>query len=216
MANAKEFGDYIKKLRESRGLSINQLALSSGVSAAHISRIERGLRDVPHPDFIKKLARGLKVPYEQLMKAAGYIDELGRVQQTDADEALRVFSQRLRELREQRGWTILQLASRVYPTTAQYIKRLEERPNGFPGVSTLHRLARALGVSAAYLIGDVADPNDSGPVDAWYQPKDLIQFLDESEVMYEGRPLDDEDKERIKSILAAVFLDAKERNKRKK
>lgn len=210
LADAKAFGEYIKKLRESRRLSINQLALNSGVSAAHISRIERGLRDVPHPDFIKKLARGLNVSYEELMGVAGYIDD------RESEEALRVFSNRLRTLREQQGLTIHQLASKVYPITAQYLQRLEERPKGFLGVSTLQRLARALGVTAAYLVGDVSDPNDIGPLDAWYQPKDLLRFLDESEVMYEGQPLDDEDKERIKRILAAVFLDAKERNRRKK
>lgn len=67
-------GEFIKKLREERKLSINQLALYSDVSAAHISRIERGLRE-PSPEILKKISQALRVPYEDLMKMAGYLDE---------------------------------------------------------------------------------------------------------------------------------------------
>lgn len=73
MTDPKSFGAYIKSLREARGYSINQLALYSDVSAAHISRIERGVRDIPSPEFIEKLAKGLRVSYEHLMEKAGYI-----------------------------------------------------------------------------------------------------------------------------------------------
>lgn len=56
-------------------MSVNQLAMYSGVSAAGISRIENGKRGVPKPLTIKKLARALKVPYEDLMLLAGYIEQ---------------------------------------------------------------------------------------------------------------------------------------------
>lgn len=111
--------------------------------------------------------------------------------------------------------TVQELAERVN-VTPSYLQKLESDPSRFPGVSTLQRLAEALGVTVAYLVGDVSDPNAHGPLDAWYQPKDLVKFLDESEVMFEGKPLTEDDKERIKDILAAVFLDAKQRNKRKR
>ena len=68
-----KIGKYIKKLREDKELSINQLALYSDVSAAHISRIERGLRE-PSPDILKKIAEALKISYENLMTVAGYLD----------------------------------------------------------------------------------------------------------------------------------------------
>ncbi|SHF31065.1 Transcriptional regulator, contains XRE-family HTH domain [Thermoanaerobacter uzonensis DSM 18761] len=67
-------GEYIKKIREEKNLSLNQLALYSGVSAAHLSRIERGLRE-PSPEVLRKIAAALKVSYEELMKVAGYLDE---------------------------------------------------------------------------------------------------------------------------------------------
>jgi repressor LexA len=68
-----EFGSYLKRLREERGLGINQLSTYSGVSSSQISRIESGLRGVPKPENIEKLSRALKVPYGEMMEKAGYI-----------------------------------------------------------------------------------------------------------------------------------------------
>ncbi|AKQ74912.1 transcriptional regulator [Bacillus licheniformis WX-02] len=50
------FGERLKELREQRSLSVNQLAMYAGVSAAAISRIENGHRGVPKPATIRKLA----------------------------------------------------------------------------------------------------------------------------------------------------------------
>lgn len=68
------FGQYLRELREKRGFSLNQLAMKAGVSNAHISRLERGLRPAPSPEIIARLAGALHVSYEDLMKAAGYLD----------------------------------------------------------------------------------------------------------------------------------------------
>lgn len=69
---AKHFGDVVKALRKDLYLSINQLAEASGVSAAHISRLENELRSVPKPETIKKLASVLG-NYRELLLAAGYL-----------------------------------------------------------------------------------------------------------------------------------------------
>ncbi|WP_366160635.1 helix-turn-helix transcriptional regulator [Bacillus infantis] len=70
-----EFGEYIKKIRESKSLTLNQVALYSEISAAQLSRIETGKRGVPKPPTIQKIADALKVDYEDLMKVAGYIND---------------------------------------------------------------------------------------------------------------------------------------------
>jgi len=72
MKNA--FGSYIKELRNKRGYSVNELAQKANVSGAHISRLERGLRPPPSPEFIKKLAKALGTDPKELMKVAGYIE----------------------------------------------------------------------------------------------------------------------------------------------
>lgn len=67
------FGTYLRKLRNERGIGVNQLAIISGVSNAQISRIEKGSRNVPKPETIKKLSKALKIPYEEMMSVAGHI-----------------------------------------------------------------------------------------------------------------------------------------------
>ncbi|WP_081791771.1 helix-turn-helix domain-containing protein [Sporolactobacillus terrae] len=68
------FGEYLRQTRESKGLTLNQTAMYSGISAAQLSRIENGKRGIPKPPTIKALAEALKVNYEDLMEKAGYID----------------------------------------------------------------------------------------------------------------------------------------------
>jgi HTH-type transcriptional regulator, competence development regulator len=68
-----EFGDYLRKLREENKLSIRQLALYSKVSASYLSQIEKGIRGVPTPEILQKLSKPLKITYEELMEAAGYL-----------------------------------------------------------------------------------------------------------------------------------------------
>jgi HTH-type transcriptional regulator, competence development regulator len=73
MVFMSNFGAYIKKIRDSKGLTLNQAALYSGISAAQLSRIENGKRGVPKPQTIKKLSEAYKLDYEGLMIRAGYI-----------------------------------------------------------------------------------------------------------------------------------------------
>lgn len=70
-----EFGEYLKHLREKKKMSIRKLSTYSGVSAGYLSQIENGGRSTPSPSVIKKLAKGLKTPYEDMMRAAGYIKQ---------------------------------------------------------------------------------------------------------------------------------------------
>lgn len=69
-----EFGDYIKKIREDKDLTLNQVALYSDISAAQLSRIETGKRGVPKPATIKKIADALKEDYDFLMWIAGHVE----------------------------------------------------------------------------------------------------------------------------------------------
>lgn len=71
---AKEFGSYIRQLRNNKEMTIRQLELYSGVSNSYLSQLENGKRGIPSPDIIKKLSEGLKVSYTEMMIKAGYID----------------------------------------------------------------------------------------------------------------------------------------------
>lgn len=69
-----DFGNYLRKTREDKKLSVNQLGIYAGVSPGLISKIENGKRGVPKPETIEKLAKGLKIDYVIMMRKAGYID----------------------------------------------------------------------------------------------------------------------------------------------
>ncbi len=70
------FGEYIKFLRNEKGLSQRDLAEKSGVSNAEISRLETGERKKPSPNVLKALHSYLGVSYEELLQRAGYIEEV--------------------------------------------------------------------------------------------------------------------------------------------
>jgi len=135
------FGPYLKHLREQQGFSINQLADAAGISNSQISRIENGVRGVPKPATIRKLADALSASYPDMMQRAGYIEETGSVPgMADAPE-----------------WA-------TYKDRRDFKRMLEE----------------------------------------------------EDDLMFDGIPLDAEDKKRIKDVLTGLFWEAKKMNKRKK
>ena len=71
------------------------------------------------------------------------------------------FGARLRELRNSRGLTQADLASKAH-VTASYVWRLESG-GAAPGIDLLDRLAAALGTTAADLL-PASEPQDSLPV----------------------------------------------------
>ncbi|MFD2118155.1 helix-turn-helix domain-containing protein [Paenibacillus yanchengensis] len=71
MENSK-LGDYLKSQREEVGISMYKLAKESGLSHTYISQLEKGLKQNPSPDILRKLAKPLSVPYSELMIQAGY------------------------------------------------------------------------------------------------------------------------------------------------
>lgn len=64
--NAK-IGENLKKIRKSRGLTIDSLSLSSSVSKSMISEIERGIRN-PSITILWNLANTLKIPLNYFLK----------------------------------------------------------------------------------------------------------------------------------------------------
>lgn len=62
-------GEKIKKLRESRGLSLSELAERAGVAKSYLSTIERNLRRNPSIQFIEKIADVLNVSVTSLIEA---------------------------------------------------------------------------------------------------------------------------------------------------
>ncbi|MFV2194746.1 helix-turn-helix domain-containing protein [Nocardiopsis sp. LOL_012] len=73
---ARQFGEYIRRLRTAKGWGVRELARSSGVSPALISLLEQGYQR-PKVDTLKALASTLDVPSAEVFAAAGYTDPCG-------------------------------------------------------------------------------------------------------------------------------------------
>ena len=72
---SNHLADFIIKARKEKDLSQRQLAEMAGISNTEVWRIEAGERKNPSPATLKSLAPHLGIPYEELMAAAGYIEE---------------------------------------------------------------------------------------------------------------------------------------------
>ncbi|QDX90991.1 XRE family transcriptional regulator (plasmid) [Brevibacillus laterosporus] len=70
-----KIGEYIKSIRESKGMGLRELARRSGISSSHLSNVESGLRDNPKLDTLKKIALGLNHPLEDLLVYAGTLED---------------------------------------------------------------------------------------------------------------------------------------------
>ena len=74
-AMKSDFGRYLRELRRTAALTLKQVETKARVSNAYLSQIERGLRNPPHPDILKRLAAVYETPHTDLLAKAGYLDE---------------------------------------------------------------------------------------------------------------------------------------------
>ncbi|SNZ14524.1 Transcriptional regulator, contains XRE-family HTH domain [Terribacillus aidingensis] len=70
-----DVGSVLKKERESKKLSLRELARRSGVSHPYISQLENGRTGVPTYSTVRALAKGLSVGYLDLLIAIGFVTD---------------------------------------------------------------------------------------------------------------------------------------------
>lgn len=67
---SNEFGVFLRKLREERGLTIKELAEMVNVSPSYINKLEIGLRNAPTYPILAKIAEALSVDINSILKIA--------------------------------------------------------------------------------------------------------------------------------------------------
>lgn len=68
-----ELGEYLKKIREGKNISLREAEKLTGIGYSHLSMIENGKRNVT-PALLRNLANIYNVDYIELYEKAGYID----------------------------------------------------------------------------------------------------------------------------------------------
>jgi len=68
----KALGVFVRERRESRGMSLNDAALASGLHHSYWSYLEAGKYHNPRPAHLQLVAEALEVPFEDLYGMAGY------------------------------------------------------------------------------------------------------------------------------------------------
>jgi len=65
------FGQYIRRAREQRALTLIEVASELDISIVYLSRIEREKEQPPPDDVVTSLARILDLPTDDVFAAAG-------------------------------------------------------------------------------------------------------------------------------------------------
>ncbi len=200
-------GDRLKEQRTKMKLRQEDVAIKLGIARTTYAMYEQGNRE-PDNDTLQKLADFFDVNIDYLL---GRTDDPSPSPKKDVP-SLSVFSKRLTDGLVKAGLSPEGVAEQCKVTT-DYIQQLTNAPKKLPGATTLFRLAELLDVTPDYLAGYTDDPSGYHPLTP--RPRDMIEFLDKEEVMFDGVPLSEDDKEKIKNVLTAVFMDAKKQNRRK-
>jgi transcriptional regulator with XRE-family HTH domain len=70
----KNFGETIRDLRVAQDLGLRETAIKVGISAAYLSRIERGKERPPRPEVIKELAKVMAADPDVLFRLSSSTD----------------------------------------------------------------------------------------------------------------------------------------------
>jgi len=78
------FGNELRKIRRGKGDSVRKVALYAGISASYYSQIENNKRQIPKPNTLRKIAKGLRISETQIFELADLIpDDLEKAKSPD-------------------------------------------------------------------------------------------------------------------------------------
>lgn len=117
-----------------------------------------------------------------------------------------MFGDKIKRIREERGYTQKYVADMLHINYSTYSRY--ENNSRIPDVDVIDDIASFFGVPFESLY-DLKRPR--------YQRNDLNQFLDNTEILFDGElhKLDDEDRKMMRQAIEFVFWQSKHKNKRK-
>ncbi|MCY9500043.1 helix-turn-helix domain-containing protein [Paenibacillus larvae] len=125
-------------------------------------------------------------------------------------------SQKIRDLMNKKQITTYKLSKEAkvpYTTLTKILNGTTKNPQ----IDSLKLIADYFGKPLDYFLTE--DKKKEINIPSWATAKDKRDFKkmleEEAEVMFDGVPIDEEDREKIKRVMEAIFWDAKKKNKRK-
>jgi HTH-type transcriptional regulator, competence development regulator len=122
----ENFGEYMKNLRDGQRLSLRDVAAQTGVSISYLTQIEHGRKKNPGADILKRLAPLYDVPARDLLKAAGYLDEVKPVL-SDEEEVEMAFRYVMNDPRYKSGTRV---KGELTPEIKRFIVEMYEKATG--------------------------------------------------------------------------------------
>ncbi|SDD48424.1 Transcriptional regulator, contains XRE-family HTH domain [Paenibacillus sp. UNCCL117] len=126
---------------------------------------------------------------------------------------------RIRDLRKKYDLTQLDIAEQLGMGRSNFGHIENDRV--IPSSEDLQRIADILHTTTDYLLGrSMSDPLPGHTAPAWATSKDKRDFKrmleEDGEVMFDGIPMSEKDRQRVLDVLTGLFWEAKQMNKRKK
>ena len=72
MSHEEQLGTYLKRARKTVGLTLRAVEGETGISNGYLSQLESGQVRRPSPVNLHKLSELYRLPYAEMMEAAGY------------------------------------------------------------------------------------------------------------------------------------------------
>lgn len=124
---------------------------------------------------------------------------------------------KIKQLRENKGLSQKELADSL-GVTQQAIDAWERSITN-PRKKSIDKLSSFFNVNGGFFFEDDIQnktPSNEMIIKKENKPKDLIKLLEKEEYTLNGEIVTQEDRDKIKRVIEALYWDAKEKNKRKK
>ncbi|MBY7740095.1 helix-turn-helix domain-containing protein [Paenibacillus polymyxa] len=125
------------------------------------------------------------------------------------------YPNRIREIRKSQKKSGVQVAE-FLGITPQFLYNIEKGSRTL-NTEVASKLAEYFDVTVDYLLGRTEAEKDDRQYPEWATSKDIRDFKtileEDAPVMFDGVPISEDDKEKIKRVMEAMFWDAKKNKK---
>ncbi|MGQ9823673.1 MAG: helix-turn-helix domain-containing protein [Desulfotomaculales bacterium] len=177
--------EKLRFIRESRGLSIEELAEISEIPVASLKKYENG-QAVPDLEDLKRLSEALNINLRYFLEQSEHVNSLG---------------QRLKRLRKKQGLTITTLADKA-GVSPGFLSQIEKGQTT-PLLDTLEKIAKCLNVHLSYFL--IPHQSDIEDLLSSLNP-DVLETLGDPKTQSILRAVRDFDSNELKYVLNFVHF----------